>query len=103
MPSLDLSEIGALEFYEVDLEKFPLISLAREALMENNSFSIALNAANEIAVAAFLREEINFMDIPAVVTKVVEDHSPKDAETVDEIFEIDHASRSLTLKLLEQR
>jgi 1-deoxy-D-xylulose-5-phosphate reductoisomerase len=103
LPSLDLSEIGALEFYEVDIEKFPLIDLARQALMENNSFSIALNAANEVAVAAFLREEIKFEDIPAVVIKVVEEHRAIDAETVYEIFEIDRDSRLRTRKLLEQR
>jgi 1-deoxy-D-xylulose-5-phosphate reductoisomerase len=103
LPSLDLSEIGALEFYKVDREKFPLIDLARQALLENNSFSIALNAANEVVVEAFLGEEIGFMDIPAIVTKVVEDHRARKVETVDEIFEIDQESRSFTRKLLEKR
>jgi 1-deoxy-D-xylulose-5-phosphate reductoisomerase len=103
LPSLDLSAIRALEFYEVDLEKFPLIDLARQAMKENNSFSIALNAANEEVVAAFLREEIQFMNIPAVVMKVVEDHQAKKVETVSEIFEIDRESRSRTRKFLEQR
>ena len=103
LPSLDLSQIGALEFYDVDFDKFPLVNLARQALMENNSFSIALNAANEVVVAAFLREEIKFMDIPAVVTEVVEDHRAKEVETVNDIFEIDRDSRLRTRKLLEQR
>ena len=103
LPSLDLSQIGALEFYDVDFDKFPLVNLARQALMENNSFSIALNAANEVVVAAFLREEIKFMDISAVVTEVVEDHRGKEVETVNDIFEIDRDSRLRTRKLLEQR
>ncbi len=103
LPSLDLSQIGALEFYDVDFEKFPLVNLARQALMENNSFSIVLNAANEVVVAAFLREEIKFMDIPAVVTEIVEDHRAKEVETVSDIFEIDRDSRLRTRKLLEQR
>jgi 1-deoxy-D-xylulose-5-phosphate reductoisomerase len=103
LPSLDLSRIGALEFYDVDREKFPLVDLAHKALVENNSFSIALNAANEAVVAAFLREEIKFIEIPTVVAEVVEHHRPKEVETVNDIFEIDHDSRSRTLKLLEQR
>jgi len=103
LPSLDLSRIGALEFYDVDLEKFPLVVLAQQALVENNSFSIALNAANEVVVAAFLKEEIKFIEIPTVVATVVENHRPKEVETVNDIFEIDRDSRSRTLKLLEQR
>lgn len=103
LPSLDLGQIGALEFYDVDVEKFPLVNLARQALMENNSFSIALNAANEVVVAAFLKEEIKFLDIPAVVAEVVEDHHAKKVETVGDIFEVDRDSRLRTRKLLEKR
>lgn len=103
LPSLDLSAIRALEFYEVDTKKFPLIGLARQVLMEDNSFSIALNAANEVVVAAFLREEIKFLDIPAVVIEIVEGHHPQKVDTVDEIFEINRESRLRTRKLLEQR
>jgi 1-deoxy-D-xylulose-5-phosphate reductoisomerase len=103
LPSLDLGQIGALEFYDVDVEKFPLVNLARQALMENNSFSIALNAANEVVVAAFLKEEIKFLDIPAVVAEVVEDHHAKKVETVGDIFEVDRDSRLRTRNLLEQR
>lgn len=103
LPSLDLSQTRVLEFYDVDHEKFPLVGLAQQAMMENNSFSIALNAANEVVVAAFLREEIAFSDIPAVVTEVVEGHNGKEVNTVEEIFEIDRDSRLRTRKLLEQR
>jgi 1-deoxy-D-xylulose-5-phosphate reductoisomerase len=103
LPSLDLGQIGALEFYEVDLEKFPLVELAKQALMENNSFSIALNAANEVVVAAFLKEEIKFVEIPTIVAEVVENHCAKEVETVNDIFEIDRDTRSKTRKMLEQR
>lgn len=103
LPSLELSQIGVLEFYDVDLEKFPLVNLARQALMENNSFSIALNAANEVVVEAFLREEIKFFEIPAVVAEVVEDHHAKEVDTVNDIFEIDRDSRLRTRNLLEKR
>jgi 1-deoxy-D-xylulose-5-phosphate reductoisomerase len=103
LPSLELSQIGVLEFYDVDLEKFPLVNLARQALMENNSFSIALNAANEVVVEAFLREEIKFFEIPAIVAEVVEDHRAEEVGTVNDIFEIDRDSRLRTRNLLEKR
>jgi len=103
LPSLDLRQIGALEFYDVDVEKFPLVKLAQRALKEKNGFSIALNAANEVMVAAFLREEVKFFDIPAVVAEVVEDFCAEEVETVDDIFEIDRVSRIQTRNLLEQR
>jgi 1-deoxy-D-xylulose-5-phosphate reductoisomerase len=103
LPSLELSQIGVLEFYDVDLEKFPLVNLARQALMENNSFSIALNAANEVVVEAFLREEIKFFEIPAIVAEVVEDHRAEEVGTVNDIFEIDRDSRLRTRNLLKQR
>jgi 1-deoxy-D-xylulose-5-phosphate reductoisomerase len=103
LPPLDLSQTGALEFYAVDHEKFPLVDLARQALLENNSFSIALNAANEVVVTAFLKEEIGFSDIPAVVAEVLDGHEAREVATVGEIFAIDRDSRSRTRKLLEQR
>jgi 1-deoxy-D-xylulose-5-phosphate reductoisomerase len=80
-----------------------LVDLARQALVKNNSFSIALNAANEVVVAAFLKEKIKFSDIPAFVAKVVMDHEAREVDTVGEIFAIDRDSRSRTRKLLEQR
>ena len=103
LPPLDLSQTGALEFYDVDHEKFPLVGLARQALVRNDSFSIALNAANEVVVAAFLEEKIKFSDIPAVVAKVIEDHDAREVATISEIFAIDRDSRARTRKLLEQR
>lgn len=103
LPSLDLGQIGALEFYDVDLKKFPLVKLAQRALNEKNSFSIALNAANEVAVEAFLKEEIRFFDIPAVVMEIVEAFRAEEVETVGDIFEIDRVSRIQARNLLEQR
>jgi 1-deoxy-D-xylulose-5-phosphate reductoisomerase len=103
LPSLDLSEIKALEFYEVDAEKFPIIKLARLALEEGESFPIALNAANEVVVSAFLEQRIKFMDISEVVTGVVENHQKRKVQSLEDIFDVDRETRRVSLDLLKKR
>jgi len=103
LPSLDLSEIKALEFYEVNVEKFPIIQLARLALEEGESFPIALNAANEVAVSAFLEQRIKFMDISDVVTEIVENHQKRKAQSLEDIFDVDRETRRVSLDLLKKR
>jgi len=102
-PSLDLSEIKALEFYEADTEKFPIIKLARLALEEGESFPIALNAANEMAVSAFLEKRIKFMDISEVVTEIVENHQKRKVQSLEDIFDVDRETRRASLDLLKKR
>ena len=75
LPGLDLAALGRLEFRRVDERRFPLFGLARQALSAGGSVPVALNAANEVAVAAFLEKWILFGDIPAVVAKVMDGHS----------------------------
>jgi 1-deoxy-D-xylulose-5-phosphate reductoisomerase len=103
LPSLDLSKLRVLEFYEVDEERFPLIKLARRALREGGSFPVALNAANEMAVTAFLKQEIKFSDISDLVRKVVEDHQKRKVRSLDDIFDVDRETREKTWNLLKQR
>jgi len=103
LPSLNLSEIKALEFYEVDTEKFPIIKLARLALEEGESFPIALNAANEVVVSAFLEQRIKFMDISEVVTEIVENHQKRKIQSLEDIFDVDRETRRVSLDLLKER
>ncbi len=103
LPSLDLSEIKALEFYEVDVEKFPIIKLARLALEEGDSLPIALNAANEVVVSAFLEQRIKFMDISDVVTEIVENHQKRKVQSLEDIFDVDRETRRVSLNLLKKR
>jgi len=102
LPSLDLGRIRSLEFYEMDGAKFPLIALAKEVLKRGESFSVALNAANEVVVEAFLKEAIPFHSISEIVMEAVENHHGVNVKTVDNIFEIDRVTRELTRDLLEQ-
>ncbi len=103
LPSLDLNQIRALEFFEVDAEKFPLIKLARLALEEGGSFPIALNAANEATVSDFLKKKIKFTDISEVVTKIVEMHQKREVQSLEDIFDVDQETRRATLNLLKKR
>lgn len=75
---LDLVKLGRLDFHEPDLDRFPCLRLAFEALAAGQGACIALNAANEVAVDAFLQGKLRFTDIPAVIEAVM-----AQAETVD--------------------
>lgn len=103
LPSLDLSKMQVLEFYEVDERRFPLIRLARKVLDEGESFSIALNAANEVAVGAFLGRKLKFSDIADIVQETVEGHKVSPVRSIEDIFEIDQRAREQTWTVLRQR
>jgi len=91
--SLDLLNMGPLDFEAPDMARYPAIVLARNAAEGADSLPIALNAANEIAVESFLHELISFIDIPLIVESVLERTSSTDVATIDEIIDIDLESR----------
>jgi len=103
LPELDLAEVGRLEFLRVDERRFPLFKLARQALAAGASLPVALNAANEVAVAAFLETKILFADIPAVVAGVMEAHRSRPADSVEAIIEVDKDARRQARRHLPQR
>ncbi|MFA9454892.1 MAG: 1-deoxy-D-xylulose-5-phosphate reductoisomerase, partial [Candidatus Aminicenantaceae bacterium] len=87
LPSLDLSRIKELEFYDVDLDQFPLVSLALEALEREQAFSVSLNAANELAVEAYIEKQIEFFQIHEVVAEsLASQEQSQDVLTLDDIF-----------------
>lgn len=71
VPPLDLARLGCLEFAEPDLDRFPCLAIARAVADAGGSARIVMNAANEEAVALFMRGEIGFCDIPALVEKAL--------------------------------
>ncbi len=103
LPSLDLKKIGSLEFFAPDDEKFPLLKLARLALEEGASFPIALNAANEVAVDAFLQKKLGFLEISEIVSETVEGHQKKEIQSLDDIFFVDREARQQARNLIERR
>ena len=103
LPSLDLPQVGALEFYKVDMERFPLLGLARYALEEGQSVPVALNASNEVAVEAFRDRKIHFLDIYKVVAEILENHQKREVISLEDIFEADRDARQRSINLLKQR
>ena len=88
VPSLDLTA-GPLEFFEPDLETFRMLALAREAGERGGTYPCAYNAANEVAVAAFLEGRIGFLDIAALVESALERVDGAAARDLDELREAD--------------
>ncbi|MBI5870432.1 MAG: 1-deoxy-D-xylulose-5-phosphate reductoisomerase [Actinobacteria bacterium] len=96
MPQLDLIEQGELTFFKPDLNAFPCLEIAIEAGRSGGGAPIAVNAANEIAVAAFLEGRIRFLDIPAVIEKTLAAMDGELASAIsglEDITEIDTAAR----------
>jgi len=103
LPSLDLSKIRALEFYNVDMNKFSLVKLARYALEEEGSVSIALNAGNEVVVDAFLNKKVKFTDIFKILEELIGKHEKSKVNSLEDIFAVDREARRITRNLLKSR
>jgi 1-deoxy-D-xylulose-5-phosphate reductoisomerase len=100
---LDLAAISRLDFEEPDLERFPALRLAREALEARGSAPAVLNAANEIAVAAFLDGGIKFPDIARLVDSALQENDRPAPQSIEDVFEIDRdVRRSVTLSIEER-
>ncbi|RHW16537.1 1-deoxy-D-xylulose-5-phosphate reductoisomerase [Sphingomonas gilva] len=92
---LDLAAIGRLDFESPDPERFPALRLAREALEAGGARPAILNAANEIAVKAFLEGRIGFLEIAAIVADTLSCYDPPAPETLDAVLAIDAEARGL--------
>ena len=99
---LDLAEIGQLGFERPDLERFPSLVLAREAAKSGRSVPIALNAANEIAVEAFLEARIRFCEIPQVVDRILQIHEPSEVSDLEHVVQIDLEVRALASEMVQR-
>ncbi len=94
---LDLTAIQKLHFERPNRQKFPCVDLAYEAGNKGGSFPAVLNAANEVAVARFLREDIRFIDIPKIIEKTLKKFRPLTNSTLDAILKSDRWARELAL------
>jgi 1-deoxy-D-xylulose-5-phosphate reductoisomerase len=90
---LDLADIGKLEFEAPDLDRFPALRLAREALECGGAAPIILNAANEVAVASFLSGAIRFTDIVPVVERALAESRELPPKAIPEVLEVDRKTR----------
>ncbi|MEM7168914.1 MAG: 1-deoxy-D-xylulose-5-phosphate reductoisomerase [Pseudomonadota bacterium] len=97
---LTFAEMGDLSFEAPDSARFPALRLSREALISGGSVPVTLNAANEVAVDAFLNRQIGFMDITGVVEATMEKLSPTAIGSLDDLYACDNQSRQAAQALL---
>lgn len=100
---LDLEEIGSLDFEAPDPERFPALRLTREALKAGGSAATILNAANEIAVEAFLSDQIGFLDIASVVEDSMSDINYEPLRSIDDVFYLDDIARKTASELVSKK
>lgn len=92
---LDIIGAGPLEFEQPDMARFPCLALAFEAAHQGGTAPTVLNAANEVAVEAFLQERIGYLDIAAVNTAVLAADPDGDVDSLESILDLDSAARRL--------
>ena len=102
LEKLDFTKLAGLEFFEPEWEKFPALSLAFEAGRTGKSATAVLNAANEIAVAAFLENRLSFLGIPKLVEDVLNHHNLVDIESFEQLLEIDQWARLQAESLIKE-
>ncbi|MEX5219124.1 MAG: 1-deoxy-D-xylulose-5-phosphate reductoisomerase [Nitrospira sp.] len=93
LPSLDLAEIGRLTFFKPDHDRFPCLQLGYEALGIGGTMPATMNAANEIAVDAFLHGGIRFVDIPDIIRSTMDAHRPREIDSLEVALEADRSAR----------
>ncbi|MEP6786277.1 MAG: 1-deoxy-D-xylulose-5-phosphate reductoisomerase [Sphingomonadales bacterium] len=99
---LDLAAIGRLDFEAPDLDRFPALGLAMTALAAGGARPAVLNAANEIAVEAFLVGRIGFLDIAHIVATVLDHYDPDAPSDVEGVLAVDGEARRAALRIMEK-
>lgn len=102
LPALDLCAGPDLTFSRPDLELFPCLKLAYQALTQGGSAPVVLNAANEVAVESLLSEKIHFLDIPRVIDNVLQRIPYQRVYTVDEVIGVDEKARLFSHEEIEK-
>ena len=99
---LDLARIGRLDFEAPDEDRFPALRLTREAAAAGGAVPAILNAANEVAVAAFLSGTIGFLDIAMIVEEVLTRYSAPMPSTIDDVLAADAGARAMAGDVMER-
>jgi len=100
-PRYDFKKVNTLTFEEPDLRTFRNLSLAIEALNKGGNLPAVMNAANEIAVFAFLRNRVNFLDMTDVIEKTMQKVSFVEKPTLEEYYESDGEARHYAADLIK--
>jgi len=102
-PPLDLCRIAQLTFEEPDLERFPSLRLGYEAAATGGTLPAVLNAANEVAVAAFLEGRLSFLGIPRVVEEAMRAHAPEPLQNLEQVLKVNRWAREFAQRWIEQK
>lgn len=100
LPPLDLCSIGTLTFEEPDLHRFPCLKLAYDVIAAGGIAPAVMNAANEIAVESFLDGQLPFLEIPAVIQRVLDQHQAQTPVHLDDLLYADRSARATARKLI---
>ncbi len=103
--TLDLSSCGSLEFHQPDFERFPCLGLAYRALRTEGALPIVLNAANEVAVSAFLRGKLPFIGIPMLIERALNARTNMEntpIRTLAEVRDVDRWAHEFSRELLPE-
>jgi len=101
--ALDLTAVGALHFQAFDPQRFPVVSLAYRAIRTGGTAPAILNAANEVAVAAFLERQMRFDQIPGLIAQVMDSLEPEPGDTLERVLAADTKSRATAAALIRQQ
>ena len=99
---IDLTKQSPLSFLSIPKEKFPCFYLAKEVAIDGNSSPTIMNAANEIAVSAFLKKLIKFTDIYKIISETLNNIESKKMSSIDDVLDIDQASRNNANQLVKR-
>ncbi len=102
LPGLDLVKVKTMSFLAPDPERFPCLDLAYRAARIGGSMPCVLNAANDVAVAAFLNRQLSFQDIPRIVAQTMEGHSLSSMETIEDVLQCERGASKLAEQLVQQ-
>ena len=100
LPSLNLAKTGNLEFHNPDIKKFPCLGLAYAAGLYGGTAPAVLNAADEVAVSAFMENKIRFIDLPEIIEKILARHDSIKDPSLDDILQADLWARKETKKII---
>jgi 1-deoxy-D-xylulose-5-phosphate reductoisomerase len=99
---LDLTKQPPLEFFPPDMKKYKCLELAYQAIKQGGNAPGTLNTANEVAVDAFLKNKIGFLDISKIIEKTLNETPTQNLDTLPSVVENDQLSRQLALSLISK-
>jgi 1-deoxy-D-xylulose-5-phosphate reductoisomerase len=99
---LNIFEVAHMDFEQPDLQRFPCLRLAYQAIKAGGIMPTVLNAANEIAVAAFLAEQVRFTDISKIIEQSMARFSPDNADSLDLVLQADQQARAVAASVIAQ-